>query len=204
MALIVNDKVRLTVIGTLFGQSIQNVFDYQILVNSTQGDTSIALADMAQAFFQGTNPGLSMLACQSPQYVNTGVRAQVITPARSRFILDPTGEPGTHPSDCTVPNIAATITKYGPFGTRSNIGSTHIAGIPDGVVSAGTFVPAYQTLLNTFASRFTNIFTVPAETTEARMVIFQTATPLNTRAVVQAVARTTVRTMRRRTLGVGI
>jgi hypothetical protein len=197
------DIVEVTMIGSLFGQTIRNVFHYRILNESTAVTYVQAAFAFAADFDAGTDsPGLAILSASAPEYRWKTTRVQRLFPQRDTYVETTVDLPGTS-TTCTTSNLAAVITKRGALGNRANIGSVHIAAPPAAGQIDGTWYSTYLTKLQAVAACMTTLYTVPLETMDARMVIYHRKNPELSAQVEFTQPRDTVRVMRRRTLRVG-
>lgn len=203
--LAVGDIITVTYNFDFLGQKMMNVLHYRNSATST-GENWPVLADaIGHAMVSGTlSPGLSLLACMGFNANLTTVRVQKVSPSRFRYVDRVEGLPGTYDGASSVPNIAACITKYSDSASRHGRGALHVAAIPDGVVDEGLFTGGYLTLLGTLASKLSNTVTVSGETVSLQPVIWEPVDGGVYYPLTQAVVRPEVRTMHRRTLGLGI
>jgi len=114
------------------------------------------------------------------------------------------GRPGLRPTDAEASNLSAVVTKHGEFGTRSDVGSYHMPGLASGDFADGELTPAQKTLMGNIGARLITTLVVAGDGTQALPCLMKKNTPSVTRTIVAFGVQETVRTMRRRTLRLGI
>lgn len=200
-----NDIVEFRLAGTLFGQKVLNVFHYRVEFDSGLPTYAQAIKAAADGFGVGTNnPTLALLACACAAYTLDGIWAQRIYPTRDRGYYSAFALPGTNAGTCGSGNQSATIEKWSWVGTRHGIGATHVPGVPQESQVDGKWNNAYTTLLTALAGKIATPYSPPTDT-----ACVMTPVILNRAAKAASVAlngtsvQSTVRVMRRRTIGVG-
>jgi len=206
MGLATNDVVQVTFFGTLFSQRIMTVLNY--VVTQPAVGTSIAqdLDDIVTTFGNpatATLPLNKLLACQGPEVVQDYVRAQQIYTARSVYDQLAIASPGTHADSTKTANVAASVTKKSLLAGRHGIGRVQVAGVPDSQLVAGKLNGAYLTLLQTFGDTLIGEKTMAGGALKLKCVITRASGAVAS-AVSQTVPQDTVRTMHRRTVGLGV
>jgi hypothetical protein len=201
----VGDIVSVTYWGTLFSQRVMNVLHYRVTVDSTDPTYVGAAAALAFAMGSGAvSPGLAMLAAQGPQYTLDEIRVQKVNGLRERYVSASFGLPGTHADDVTSPNVSAVLLKKSASVSRRGLGTFHLPGIPETGYAAGYLTPAYQILINAIGARLLNPVTPVLEALVVQPVIWTpTGDPIYY-PVIGTTLVTTLRIMRRRTVGLGI
>lgn len=198
------DKVEMTLRGTLNQQRIISVFHYEVLTASTEADTTAALLLCAQQFDSGTNnPTLALLASQSEDYILETIRAQRIDPVRSIYVDATSGLPGTVGETSMPPNVAAAITRRGPFSGRKYVSTLHVAGIPVTGMLQGVLTAGQKTLLEVVATRLKSVWALSGDALEMRPIILNKPLAGPSYGIEATVVQNTARVMRRRTVGVG-
>jgi hypothetical protein len=198
-----NDIVEVTMIGSLFGQTIRNVFHYRVLTASSAITYVQAAFHIAQNFDAGPDsPGLPILAASAPQYVWDKTRVQRISPTRDVYVESTVALPGTN-EVATTSNVSSVITKRGGLGNRHNIGSVHIAAPPTAAQVAGKWNAAYMLKLEAVAGNMTKLLKWALDGLELRMCIYNRKVAIESKLVEFTQPQDTVRVMRRRTLRVG-
>lgn len=190
--------------GTLFGQRVLNVLHYRVYADSTTGNYVTACAGVGAALYSGViTPGLTMARAQAPEYNLDVIRVQKVNGARGRYVDTVINQPGLNAGSCTASNVAATITKRTDNGTRRGLGSLHLPGIPDTGYANGSLTAPYKLLIDAISACLLNPFVVTLETTGLTPVLWSNRSPTVYLPLTSTVTQTTLRTMRRRTVGVG-
>jgi hypothetical protein len=190
-------------------QSVLNVFHYR-LNNDTDfvvdGDAVTQLIANWLLIGLGNIPALIKPAFNT-QWQYLRLRTQWITPTRYTPLSYSTGAgPGTNVNAPLPQNCATTITKRGLLAGRHSIGSSHWAGmttadLASGVITAGRLATMVGIGDKVFATIDTS--SVPGSI-DLVPVIFNRVTPAASLNVVDFVVQSTSRTMRRRTVGLGV
>lgn len=203
--LVTGDIVSVTYWGTLFSQRVMNVLKYRIGADSTDPTYQGAAAKLAFAMYSGpTSPGLAMLSAQGPEYKLDEVRVQKINGGRERYVSSFADLPGTYAGNCTSPNVSAVLIKKSAAITRRGLGTFHLPGIPEQGYTGGYLTPAYQVKINQIGARLINVVTPILETMVAQPVIWTPADAQIYFPIISTTLITTLRIMRRRTVGLGI
>lgn len=201
----VGDVLQVVFESDVFSQRCLNVLHYRVTVASTSDDYAVAAMAVAQRFSSGVdNPGLPLVACfaENVTWVNTTV--QRVYPTRNRKVTDAVGLPGTIAADCKASNVAGVITKYTDTATRRGIGALHVGGVPETAYQGGFVQGDYLDRLTALANTLDLTVIVTLETTTVQPVLWSPSTPSTTLRVTDAKPQTTLRVMRRRTVGLGI
>lgn len=198
------DVVQFKLYGRIFEQQTINVFNYVCTDASVQSTYLAAIQNATEFFASGTNnPTLAIIAAACPQWTLEYITGQVVAPMRMRFWKHTVNEPGTFDGVCESPNQAATIEKWSSVGGRKGVGSTHLAGVPTNGMEDGRWGAAYLAALVTVGNRIKSIYD-PALGGGVYVPIItgKTFTPANL-FIQGTIVQSTVRVMRRRTIGVG-
>jgi len=202
------DIVEVTLLGSCFGQAVQNKFHYACI--------SVSGADQAsQDVFDELDTELSagaglinlMLLLAPTQYELGAVRYQVIKPVRQVAYPVQHADNGLNTQNTLATNVAFAITKRGDLAGRRNISTTHVIGTTDGsLMDEGKLTPAAITLAENIAAFMDNqvSITVGAIDYEFGPVIYHPTDPLNPTPITSCIVQPTARVMRRRTVGLGI
>lgn len=199
----VNDQVNINVL-------------HWLPVGNSVGFTLDELMDAFHAALGGVGNGTwigEMKACTSQNTTFFRRDTQLIWPTRYRTRTQELNEQGAVGSPAEAQNVAATLTKRGALGKRSNIGSYHVGGVPSTEYQGGILKPAqvdrYESLITNFLDDFRsdNLTTVeydPAILNKIKNPITEKYEIIGATQVQQWLVQDTLRTMRRRTLRVGI
>ena len=206
MGLAIGDILSIQLHGRILNQKTISTFFYKVISASTEQNDAVALKAVGDSFTVGIlSPGLSFIQAAPQNWTAVETRVQRVYPALSQYVIDTVGLPGTVGSDAEAPNIMATITRRGAAGGRRNIGALHSAPLPSDGFADGLITNTHKTRLETVATRMLNDFTVTLETTQLTPILWSRAIPSDgQRRVSSTIVQNEVRTMRRRTLGLGI
>lgn len=209
MALALDDVVSLSIWGTLFGQRIITVLHYAVSVVSA-GSTEDQLKQFANDWVSGTGsvPGSldHMLEAQGIEYTCDYVRAQRVSPTRTIFMQWNSNDVGTHADPCTTANIAISLQKRTATPGRKGVGRVQLAGIPQTGYADGSVNPVYEVAkLLPWCTDLMSSFTTSAGPVTFVPVLYNPTNPTpHYSPLIQVLPESTVRTMHRRTLRVGI
>jgi len=194
--------------GTLAGQQILSTFHYRCtsLGSSFGTPTQTAMAELIGAI---VDPAISLhsrlIDVMPSNYTLNRWTAQVIQPVRyaevKGTVLDTTGASGAIASTA---NIAAVITRRGVLGNRSNVGSLHLP-YPDALTetTTGVISAAFLADLDLLAANMRQTLTLTPSTIVFAPVLYNKGKTPNYTDITASFAQSTIRVMRRRTVGVG-
>jgi len=157
--LALNDIVAITIVGTVANQHVENVLHFKAdnppdpAEDYTDGLQSLIGSiknDVASGIFA------SLLDCIGNNVGIDYVQAQRVYPQRDFYTRIYEAQPGLHANECSLSNIAATVTKQSERAGRGRSGSFHVFGIPDGVWVDGVWDGAYLALLDELADNLIN------------------------------------------------
>lgn len=196
--------VEVRVLGKIEQQDVINVLHWRYDPSgATIADGGAELGLLFNAL-AAANKFLQRLAqATSTDYTPARVAMQWIHPTRyvSRFFDNPYPA-GTIAGGCMPSNVAMAITKRGEIADRHSIGTLHIGGIPR-VNVVGSFVNGAQMLLmEDVASESISNLTV-AGTRTYSPVIYDKAAPAGSVTPRTQGVQPELRTMHRRTVGLG-
>jgi len=203
----VDDLFYVTFKGRLFSQRIINTFYYSVFQIAPVDVTRwSAYSKLRDALSGAGGVKEKFLACCGPQYELEAMRLQVLRPERYAYREFAEGAVGTHAGQADTANLAASIERRCELAQRHGVGRLQIAGTPTGQENAGTWAPAYMTILNTLATEMTQDVLSPdligwhpsLAYNDGLVPPTWTSSP-----VIGAEAKNTIRVMRRRTVGVG-
>lgn len=208
MAINAGDTLRLTFLGTCFGQRIMLDLSYRCTVGNGTA-TPTLLTELINATAPGapaaTEIGTSYLACLPPQYTLNEMRAQVLTPTRSAFTsVGFVGTVGTNVNPATVSADSAAITRRTLLAGRNQLSVLKIGPAPDGASAAGLITAAYTALLSTLGTRTIAGLAMPVSTAQYVPTILGPTGLSTGRDLVGFFIGTESRVMRRRVVGRGI
>lgn len=198
------DVIQVNLNGTLDGQKILNTFFYGASVVSGIPSTHTFAAAVNSTLGAAGALFSKFLQCCPAAYTLVSVDIQDVAPVRYVKDTFTNGTGGTSTLDASTANLAATITRRGDLAKRTNIGSLHIPypNLDPGV--SGGFVSAAMTSnLNALAAQMVLNFVLAGGVGTIVPVLWKRPLATSVVNITQAIPRETLRTMRRRTVGVG-
>jgi len=207
MAISVGDIVAVSFMGTINAQRTVSTLHFRAADASGTATATLMqnLITLVRAGGGGGNTlETTFLNCCAQNFTLDSIRAQKISTVRAKFEQQLRAVPGNVAVDCDITNVSGVITKQGALANRHNIGSMHMPAVPNGYASAGDCSGTYLTLLNAWAAKFTDVQTVAADTVNYFPVIFNKTIPADSAFISSAFPQTSLRVMRRRTVGLGI
>lgn len=211
MPLLLNDVVLITYHSDIFNQRILLTLTYKVSAASTGGNSAIQdLQAIANEFASTVTSEvlIKYLGILPENCVVKKVRAQKIYPLpRTAFVEAEINSDGQSDDGvATASNVAGVITLKTDLGGRSQVANKHIGPLAAGAYTAGKLGGATLTDFGDLAVALKTAV-IPADGPVIVPVIYHrnadgptTKTDLVTGALVQD----TLRTMRRRTVGLGI
>lgn len=201
----INDVIEITYEGILITQTTLSVLHYFVDTPSTDANYLSAMTHLLGNFKAGAvSPTIAYLAACAQNYEMITLKGQVVYPTRKAYVRINVGLPGLIGTDCTAPNLAGTITKRTSVGTRKGVGSLHMPAIPPSGYSGGLITGGQRTLYAAVQACLLNPFTDTGETTVIEPCLWSRSSPGTVLGLTATALQPQVRTMRRRTVGVGI
>lgn len=202
--LAVGDIVQATIHSSAADQILLNVLHYR--VTTAIGDTYVnQMEAIAEAIGNAVGSiGAQMVGMMSQDATLRGVDTQRVASTRSPFFRLTVDAPGIVNTPCPSPNVALSVTKRCVNSGRGFNGRFQLGGIPEGVASNGRFEAAYMTDAQTLATRLAAKLDVGIVNEALEPVIWRGPGHLAFRDIMQWIPQDTVRTMHRRTVGLGI
>lgn len=193
--------VEVSIVGELFGQRTLSVFHYKYTSGVNLADGKPVM-DLLAAILNDAGELVDEYAnVVSNSLLIRQLVIQKIHPAPRirRYVYTPAFGIGQVQSPAMTPNVAVAITKTADEATRHGVGTLHLPAVPfaaydDGEIAAAS-IPAYDNLLSVLKSPLDTGLWVP--------VLFNKANPAASLEITETTLQTTLRTMRRRTVGVG-
>jgi len=206
MPLPVGSVVRVSYNGVCLGQRIRFVTDWKIRSSNSIQNSQQDTRDIAELF--GTPLNIfqpAYLACLPQNYMLEDVTAQAVHPVRYAHGQYLSNTPGAIATDATASNVAATFVRYGELAGRNKISVSHIGPVPPGQYTGGYTTVPYNLLLATCAGTFKTPTSTLAPTIVLDPVVLHRDPNANPATNLLEYYRIgfTLRTMRRRTVGVG-
>lgn len=196
--------LEFTLLGRANGQRCMSILHYKYTGSTTIADGKLALTN----FLANVNVASDLVGRWNDLIAQNctidQLRAQWIFP--SRFVYEtaaPWNNVGLWPDDCQAPNVAATIEKRTERSGRDQRGILHLWGIAaaaqiDGFVAAG-----YDTKAALLITQLQLVRSITGGVTLAP-VIYSRSSPSSSPQIVSCTLPSTLRTMRRRTVGRGV
>lgn len=208
MAIAVNDVIQVTYFATLFNQVLMTVLHYRVTTApATATPEHVVLGSAADNFANvAIEPLSSMKACTSEAVTWTKVRLQKVKPTRSIYAEEIVGTDGDVAQTVDTANVCASITKRSAKAGRQGVGHVQWPPLAQGQMVSGSLEPAFQAgVLNDFASALTDVLTVGIAPYEMNLQPCLPGGGADTAFDIwDCVPQSTVRTMHRRTVGLGI
>lgn len=203
-----NSILEVTVELDVNDQLVESVLHYVV---DAQSDLADPIADQSAIVnLIGVGDTFDLLtpwaACLSTSALITTTRVQYILPTRYRATVASEALAGTRTGVCTAQNVAAVITRFTPLAGRSQIGAVHLGGISASDYSGGTLVAGLTTAMVTLKNALDVQLAQdlgPGLWTPCLYHRGKTGTAAFTR-ITGGFVQSTLRTMRRRTVGRGI
>lgn len=204
-AIVPNDMCEITTFARYKGQQILSVFHYRYIA-AQPGNVVAEFSALYEAVVSNANSLLSKIrACQVDDVIYDKVRMQIIYPLRRPYDDKITVSNGTRINvDPAPPNVAAVINKQTDIQQRGRTGSLHIAGMNSEDQANGVWTAAYITALTAVANAIP--VDIPGAGVNATWTPYtwSRSQPGQPAVIIGALPMSTVRVMRRRTVGVGI
>ncbi len=184
-----------------------NVLHYRTITQPT-GTPSITdeLNSIINALIAvgGVHPLL--LAIMAQNVTNHFIRAQEVDPIRSVLWEVANAGAGLVAQDATTGNISAVLTKRTDFAGRDQVGSFHLAGVPETEYADGQLnnVGGWYGDFLTFGSRLLDNIVTTTNGIYEPVLWHKNAQPRTATRVTQFLIQPQVRIMHRRTVGLGI
>lgn len=193
--------VELSFVGDFNGQRLLNIMHYRYAGGSTITDGAAALVSFLS--FANTTYTTAYTNCVGSDYAMLAYRGQWIFPSRYRpIVLNLSGVSGSGGVSNTA-NIGSSVTRFADSATRSGLGTWHIPCLPANRFANGALLSTQITPLTTLAALMDNQLTTGLSN-NFDPIIYHRANPSASFPITGAYPQTTVRTSRRRTVGVGI
>jgi hypothetical protein len=207
MPIEVGDIVLFSIYGQCFGQRILFTHHYRVTGSPNPAQpTSGALDDFLSALnVDGASPTINLYkACLPPDYECTAGRAQVIAPSRSAYKQTELYDGlGTYATGTESSNQTGVISLRTENAGRDQVSNKHIGPIPAAAQVNGLLSDAYQGILGSFADKLLQSVTPAGTALTYSPIIFHGGSPFTYDAVTNRIVNPTVRTQRRRTVGLG-
>ena len=195
---------RVTYDLTMFGQKLMNTFEYRLSTLGAEVDTDAVCTGLRNTMVGGmVFEGTYQLAIPL-QVACDNIWVQCIYPTRVRKLVFVKNVLGSNAGTASTANVAASIERRGVLANKHNVGRIQVPGCTDAISVVNGSIPAgaYLTSLNNLAAKII----LPATTAGGSVlgpVLTKNPVDATFANITEAFAKTTVRVMRRRTVGVG-
>lgn len=206
----IGDVCLVSYFGRLAGQRIINTHHYRVTdapVSPVTVDWWVNYAEMQTALSGAVNLTGTFLDSLSNEYTLEFIRLQKLLPTRVMFRDVQKNLTGSIAGAASPPNTAVSVERKGQNADRHSIGRVQLAGPVAANVAAGEITNAYRLIINDFADRLKQNFVTAGGVTLEPVLLGYTLPPVVVPVVTPVVATKTfieVRTMHRRTVGLGI
>jgi len=201
----VGDNVLVTKTARLFGQLIMSTFGYVVTEKTGAVDQDTAFSQLNIAMCAAGEVHDAYNRCCPDQMLVEDIWYQVIRPTRYRKYYKADLTTGVFSGfSANTANVASTITRVGELGRRSNISSLHVpAPTGEDWLESGNITVAGLAKLEALADACRATYTIALGSTKFSPSILNGPLAANVTPITYAFHQTTVRVMRRRTVGVG-
>lgn len=199
------DVLEVTIQGRLDGQRMLHVLHYELndLAAPTDG---IALIDDFNAVFNVAGPGSYTgdfaKSVAIPYAFDAIVYQWIFATRRARIIYVPENVAGTMVGHPSPPNVALAITRRTELPGAAGHGTIHVGGMVDENLEGGYIDPASLSLFDDLRDWQFEVI-APGGGANLYPLVFNKLNPALFNRIVSAETKQTVRTMHRRTVGVG-
>lgn len=207
MPLEVGDVVQVTYESSLSGQTILNILHYKV---STAGITISETTQLGVYAAYFANPAATpcplkfLVAALGDNQVMSNVKCQRVFPTRGVYVQEDINSTGTQDPAGT-PNIALSVTKRTRLPGRKGIGRVQVGGLPNTAYVNGILTAAYSNIIGPLLSNFALPVTIALDGSVLTPVVYGTGYEgLDRSEIFQVQLEQEVRTMHRRTVGLGI
>jgi len=200
-----NDQIAVSFVGTLLGQRCMNLFCYQLTTFAGPHTTTAVNTAMDGAIDAGGTMLNNYLNVTPDNYTLDEVWYQFVRPTRYVKDVLAKAQPGQSGFDADTANVQQTVTKRGPAANRRNVGSVHIPCPTEaGAITNGLLTVGQKVALANFALDMQSPLALFGGTVIATPCILNTHGQFLPVLYSTALAQSTVRVLRRRTVGLGI
>lgn len=205
-AVLPNNAIILsTAQGRLAGQTILNTWTHVAQVLSGQptvGQTYDAM--LADWWDAGASVKTTYLACLPSDYTLDYYNVQVIYPTRYKRKQTFDAGVGGLVAPAKESATAQVIYRSGDLGSRKDQSSLHLPGVGDSLIADGVLDAGQITRLNALAVKCKTAYTILGGSITVSPAIFHRGPQPTFSLITDAIAKTEVRTMRRRVVGRGV
>lgn len=208
MAIILaNDVLEYTMFGTLYGQQILNVFHYRYSgANVPAGEYEAELDALSDEITGTLWPALGggLQSLVTIDYKLVRVRLQPVWPTRRYYIDNVLNQEGTAVGAAAPANMAQAITLKTDRAVKGGQGRKHISGRPIGTISMGEWTAAGTLAVQTWAPAIMDPVDGTAPDRVLTPTVWSPRIPTSVTRILSVETSQQMRTMHRRTVGLGI
>jgi len=202
----VGSIVEVSYRSLIFQQQMMTILHYRYDNTVPIIDGDGAMADLVTALDGVSTITDNYLALLAPQLSLKELRCQVVYPTRQYYHSDARSSNGTWSTGpCTAQNVSAVLVKQSSHAGRGRSGTIHLPAVPDNAYAAGAMgVSGYAAAAATFATALQIPILIAGGPGQWTPVIWSPRKPTSPSEIVGMRLNPWVRTMRRRTVGLGI
>lgn len=191
--------------GRLSGQTILNTFTHAVQVVTGAPTIDQLYQGMYDDWWDaGASVRTTYLNCLPSDYTLDFLNVQVISPIRYKKRQIASAGVGALIAAADQPVTSQVIYRSGDLGSRKDQSSLHLPGTSVAEVTNGVYDLGQTALLNALAVKCKTPYTIATGTLTVTPVIFHRGPTPSYSIITDAIAKTEVRTMRRRVVGRGI
>jgi len=199
------DVLEVSFKGTYQGQRFLTILHYAVDTGFVATDGPTMINDFNAAFnLAGAGNGMQRYAdcLNANANIEQVVYQFIALVRRARVVKVPAVGLGQVIGTDSPPNIAAALTKQSDTAGRHGYGTVHMPALVNESFAGGTLTIGGLAVYGGFLSELFRIYTLGGGRS-LLPVIFRRADPANSVVVLRSIAQDPVRTMHRRTVGVG-
>jgi hypothetical protein len=197
--------VLTTAQGRLSGQTILNTWTHAVEVTAGAPTVDQLYDGMLNDWWDaGASVRTTYLNCLPSDYTMDFLNVQVIYPVRYKRKRHISAGVGGLTEAADQPVTSQVIYRSGDLGSRRDQSSLHLPGTSVAQVDEGVYELAQTALLNALAVKCKTAYAIATATMNVTPVIFHRGPQPTYSIITDAIAKTEVRTMRRRVVGRGI
>lgn len=208
MAVGVNSIMELTFMGTVNSQKVLTILHFACTNQPTQNDAIVVQDDFLQEVIGGGGSPMEVhyTGCCGSNYLLNSLRAQIVSPTRYRPSYLTRNLSGTRTGACTAQNVSGVITKQTDLSGRKQVGSVHIPGISASDYTSGKMTSGWLSDAVLFGNDLLqNVIENGGQGVWAPCLYHVGQQGQNAwNRLTAYLVQDTLRTMRRRTVGLGI
>lgn len=197
---------QITFNGQVANQVLMNTFHFRLDVVGAAQNVDQVADEINTKITAGTELFQKFLDCMPPEYLALSRWIQVMWPTRVRRKTYLSGLPGNYAGKANSPNFAVSIERHAETSGRSSVGRVQLlASDTPADITGGTITgAAYAAALDALALKMRSSISTAPSGHILNPVLWAKATQQTFRYVTGSFKQTTVRVMRRRTVGLGI